>query len=95
MQLERPYTLSRTERSVVLEVSDTIVFDFLMDGIVSSASCTSATEFFSIVYGLTFAGCYDKDHDRRQPHNWVSLDNKLLIFDSGLGLRHGPRGYGT
>merc|ERR1711907_151727 len=46
-------------------VSDTIVFDWLMD-----------------------------DHDRKQDHNWISFDGELLIWDSGLAMRHGPFGGG-
>eukprot|EP01094_Clydonella_sp_ATCC50884_P002579 TRINITY_DN1196_c0_g1_i3.p1 TRINITY_DN1196_c0_g1~~TRINITY_DN1196_c0_g1_i3.p1 ORF type:complete len:210 (-),score=64.35 TRINITY_DN1196_c0_g1_i3:38-667(-) len=61
MQLERSPTMIRQHLRAVLDVSDTIVFDWLMD-----------------------------DHDRKQDHNWMSFHERLLIWDSGLALRHGP-----
>ena len=63
-----------TER--MLEYSDVIVFDFLVDG----------KRFdLPILIHTTL------DHDRLGNHNWkLSADNRLLVWDSGLAWNFGP-----
>lgn len=59
---QSPLQLSGNSIQTLKEISDTLVFDYLID-----------------------------DHDRKYHFNWMaSRDGSLLLWDSGLALRHGP-----
>eukprot|EP01094_Clydonella_sp_ATCC50884_P015458 TRINITY_DN26059_c0_g1_i1.p1 TRINITY_DN26059_c0_g1~~TRINITY_DN26059_c0_g1_i1.p1 ORF type:complete len:455 (-),score=97.22 TRINITY_DN26059_c0_g1_i1:119-1483(-) len=63
--MEAPMPSREDKYDLTLDISDTLVFDFLID-----------------------------DHDRFKSQNWEhGAMLPLLIWDSGLGWVHGPRGY--
>ena len=74
------------ENKFYVEVSDVIVFDFLIDGFFS------ISPFFKCQFTNLLQNANHKiDHDRFGTHNWkLAHDNKLLVWDSGLAWNFGP-----
>ena len=80
---------------LVLDVSDTLVFDYLVDGALP-LRWRGLRRCFTcyVLSGFLLILTNSPDHDRLKSQNWeYGAGSPLLLWDSGLAWVHGPRGY--